>query len=229
MNFRGCSGEINRLSRSYHAGETQDPDFIINRIHERFPSAPLFAVGYSLGANMLLKWLGEQGDSALLVAAIAVSVPFDLGSCAARLENGWSRIYQYRLLESMKTTVRQKAHLLDKKIDVARLLKTGTFRTFDNLGTAPIHGFQDADDYYTQASSWRFLRTINTPTLILQSADDPLMGPRSIPTAGELGPDVMLEVSSHGGHVGFVSGLLPGLSKYWLDQKSFDYLDSKII
>ena len=88
MNFRGCSGEINRLPRSYHAGETQDPGFIISRIHERFPGAPLFAVGYSLGANMLLKWLGEQGEAALLMSAIAVSVPFDPGGFAAHLENG---------------------------------------------------------------------------------------------------------------------------------------------
>ena len=89
MNFRGCSGEINRLPRSYHAGETQDPDFIISRIHERFPGAPLFAVGYSLGANMLLKWLGEQGETAPLSGAIAVSVPFDLGGCADRLEHAF--------------------------------------------------------------------------------------------------------------------------------------------
>ena len=228
MNFRGCSGEINRLPRSYHAGETQDPDFIISRIHERFPGVSLFAVGCSLGTNMLLKWLGEQGEAALLIAAIAVSVPFDLGGCAARLENGWSRIYQYRLLGSMETTVRHKAHLLHNQIDVARLLKTGTFRTFDNLGTMPVHGLQYEDDYYTRASCRRFLRTIHTSFLILQAADDPLMHPRSIPTTGELGPDVTLEVSSHGGHVGFVGGLLPGLSRYWLDQKIMDYLDSKM-
>ena len=228
MNFRGCSGEINRLPRSYHAGETQDPDFVINLIRERFPGAPLFAVGYSLGANMLLKWLGEQGEAALLTGAIAVSVPFDLGGCADRLEHGRSRIYQYRLLESMKTTVRRKAHLLHNQIDVARLLKTGTFRTFDNLGTAPVHGFQDAVDYYARASCRPFLRTINTPVLILQAADDPLMHPRSIPVVGELGPGVTLEVSSHGGHVGFVGGLLPGLSRYWLDQRIMGYLDSKM-
>lgn len=228
MNFRGCSGEINRLPRSYHAGETQDPDFVINRIYQRFPSAPLFAVGYSLGANMLLKWLGEQSETALLIAAIAVSVPFDLGGCAAHLENGWSRIYQYRLLGNMKTTVRRKAHLLRNQIDVDRLLKTGTFRTFDNLGTGPVHGFQDADDYYTRASCRPFLRAINTPVLILQAADDPLMRTRSIPAAEKLGPGVTLEVSSHGGHVGFVGGLLPGLSRYWLDQRIMDYLDSKM-
>ena len=128
----------------------------------------------------------------------------------------------------MKTTVRRKAHLLHNQIDVARLLKTGTFRTFDNLGTAPIHGFQDAVDYYTRASCRPFLRTINTPVLILQAADDPLMRPRNIPVAGELGPGVTLEVSSHGGHVGFVGGLLPGLSRYWLDQRIMDYLDSKM-
>ena len=89
MSFRGCSGEINRLPRSYHAGETQDPDFIISRIHERFPSTPLFAIGYSLGANMLLKWQSEQGHAAFLTGVIAVSAPFDLGGCAARLENSW--------------------------------------------------------------------------------------------------------------------------------------------
>ena len=184
MNFRGCSGEITRLPRSYHAGETQNPDFVISLISERFPGAPLFAVGYSLGANMLLKWLGEQGEAALLTGAIAVSVPFDLGGCADRLEHGRSQIYQYRLLGSMKTTVRRKAHLLHNQIDVARLLKTGTFRTFDNLGTAPVHGFQDAVDYYAWTSCRPFLRTINTPVLILQAADDPLMRPPEHPGRG---------------------------------------------
>ena len=108
----------------------------------------------------------------------------------------------------MTTTVRRKAHLLHNQIDVARLLKTGTLRAFDSLGTAPIHGFQNVDDYYTRASCLPFLRSINTPVLILQAADDPLMRPRSIPAAGELGPGVTLEVSSRGGHVGFVGGLL---------------------
>jgi len=228
MHFRGCSGEINRLPRSYHAGETRDLDFVINRIRERFPSAPLFAVGYSLGANMLLKWLGEQGEVIPLSAAIGVSVPFDLGSCAARLEVGLSRIYQYRLLRSMKSTVRRKAYLLHKQIDVARLLKTRTFRTFDNLGTAPIHGFQDADDYYSKASCRPFLGAINTPVLIVQAIDDPLMWPASIPSGKELGPGIVMETSTHGGHVGFVGGPFPGMSRYWLEQNIINYLDSKM-
>ena len=118
--------------------------------------------------------------------------------------------------------------MLHNQIDVARLLKTGAFRTFDNLGTAPIHGFQDAVDYYTRASCRPFLRTINTPVLTLQAVDNPLMRPRNIPVAGELGPGVTLEVCSHGGHVGFVGGLLPGLSRYWLDQRIMGYLDSKM-
>lgn len=122
-------------------------------------------------------------------------------SCAARLDNGWSRIYQYRLLGNMKATVRRKAHLLCNQIDVVRLLKSGTFRTFDNLGTPPVHGFQDGGDYYTRTSCQPFLRTISTPVLILQAEDDPLMRSQSIPTAGDLGPGVTLEVSSHGGHV----------------------------
>ncbi len=138
MHYRGCSGDINRLPRTYHAGETGDPDFVIGWLRHHYPGVALFAVGFSLGGNMLLKLLGEQAGSCVLSGAAAVSVPFDLASCAERLEKGTSRIYQHWLVSAMKKTARQKATQYPGRLDINRLLETTTFREFDELGTAPF-------------------------------------------------------------------------------------------
>ena len=228
MHFRGCSGEINLLQRSYHGGETKDPNFIFQLIRRRLPGIPLFAVGYSLGANILLKWLGEEGSDVPLTAAVAVAVPFDLRISTKKLEHGLSRIYQYWLLRSMKDTVKRKAHLLQNRINISGLLGAKTFQDFDNLGTAPVHGFRDADDYYKKSSCRAYLRNISTPVLILQALDDPLLCTTSIPKCEELGPGITLEISESGGHVGFVKGCAPGFAQYWLDQRITEYIGSWI-
>ncbi|HKK13327.1 MAG TPA: hydrolase [Gammaproteobacteria bacterium] len=219
MHFRGCSGEPNRLPRSYHSGETGDLDYVVRHLRARAPGRALGVLGYSLGGNVLLKWLGEQGPQAPVACAIAVSVPFDLAQAACRLERGFSRVYQWYLLRQLRGSVSRKARRLDLPVASDRLRRARTFRHFDDLVTAPLHGFRDADDYYRRSSSRGYLRHIAIPTLILQAADDPFMSPAGLPRDGELSAAVTLELSPRGGHVGFVTGTRPWRPRYWLEER----------
>jgi len=186
MHSRGCSGEPNRLLRRYHAGATDDMATIAKLMMQRFDGIPLFAVGYSLGANALLKWLGESGVDNPLSAAVAVSVPFDLSACATRLESGWSRIYQYYLLRKMQAAAIAKKAILSEAIDFPKLKDIKNFTQFDHLLTAPTHGFASAAEYYRIASCKQYLRDIKVSTLIIQSLDDPFMYAHSAPTETDL-------------------------------------------
>lgn len=224
MNFRGCSGEPNRLPRSYHSGDTGDVDFLLRLLHRRFPQRPLFVVGISLGGNVLLKWLGENPDQGIVAKAVAVSVPFELNKAALRLQSGVSRLYQYHLLRKLRASVRAKAASMPMPVSVSRLAGLTSFRAFDDQVTAPLHGFDGVDDYYRRSSSRQFLARIHTPTVILHARDDPFMTADAIPDAGELGPGVTLELSRSGGHVGFVSGNWPWKPCYWLDQRISEIL-----
>lgn len=218
--FRGCSGEPNRLPRSYHSGETEDVGHVLLRLRDRLPSARLVAVGFSLGGNVLLKYLGEQRDEAPLDAAVAVSVPLELGPCARKLSAGFSRAYRGHLLRKLHAGVRSKADLLASHVDVPAVLASRDFESFDDRLTAPLHGFASAEDYYARCSSRPFLRHIARPTLVVQAVDDPFMPPSVIPSADELSASVCLERSETGGHVGFLASgrrpWLPGRVRAWL-------------
>jgi len=224
MHFRGCSGEPNRLPRSYHSGETGDLETVLRRIRQDYPDRPLSAVGVSLGGNVLLKWLGEQHEQTLLNRAVAVSVPFELDRAAKRLQQGFSRVYQYFLLGKLRRSMADKSKRVSLPIGPAQLRELKTLYAFDDTFTAPLHGFQSADDYYQRSSSRRFLATINTATLILHACDDPFMDPSVIPEAHELSSQVTLELSEHGGHVGFIAGHWPGRPVYWLEQRVKQFL-----
>jgi predicted alpha/beta-fold hydrolase len=224
MHFRGCSGEPNRLARGYHSGETEDLAFVAETLQRREPKTLLAAVGYSLGGNVLLKWLGEIGGRAALAAAVAVSVPFDLKHCALRLESGFSRLYQWKLLHSLRHNTARKFSYIPCPVSLDGLDRTKTFHAFDALVTAPLHSFASADDYYTRSSSRQYLHNIGVPTLILQALDDPFMTPEVIPEPDDLSPTVTLELSEHGGHVGFVEGNWPWRPKYWLEKRIPGYL-----
>jgi hypothetical protein len=226
MHFRGCSGEPNRLVRWYHSGETSDLAFVIEWLRQREPEAPLAAVGYSLGGNVLLKWLGERGEQAPLAAAVAVSVPFDLKKCAIRLEKSFSCLYQWKLLRSLQRNIRRKFSLLPCPVALADLHRVKTFREFDDLVTAPLHGFASADDYYARSSSRQYLEGIRIPTLILHALDDPFMTPDAVPGSSELSPSVTLELSERGGHVGFVEGNWPWTPNHWLERRIPRYLSA---
>lgn len=232
MHFRGCSGQPNRLQRRYHSGETSDANFIIQNIKERFPKTPIFAIGYSLGGNMLLKYLGESEKNSNLDAAVAVSVPFLLSRCSDRLNRGFSRIYQRHLVTELIKGTRQKMQKIDYSgiisIKENQLESLRTFREFDDAVTAPIHGFKGAEDYYTTCSSKQFLNSIKTPTLILQAKDDPFISKDALPMANELSADITLELSDYGGHVGFISGGSLTQPEFWLEKRIPAYLSSML-
>jgi hypothetical protein len=219
MHQRGCGGEPNRLARFYHAGETGDFERVLEHCLARAPGAALHATGFSLGGNILLKWLGETGDASTLRGAVAVSVPFRLDVGARRLERGLSRLYQRHLVGSMKRSVERKRQRMAYPVDADALAACRTFAQIDTCLTAPLHGFRDAWDYYARSSSRQFLPGIRTPSLVLHACDDPFLTPEAVPGANELPPDVTLELSEHGGHCGFVAGSLPLRPRYWLDHR----------
>ncbi|TDY01030.1 hydrolase [Thiohalophilus thiocyanatoxydans] len=227
MHFRGCSGRVNRLPRSYHSGETGDARYFLSWLREQYPHAPLAAVGYSLGGNMLLKLQAEWGSESPLRATVSVSAPLKLDICADRINQGFSKVYERHLVESLVRKVLAKFadHDYEQLIGVTpqQIEQARTFREFDNRFTAPIHGFADADDYYQQSSAYHYLGAIRQPALIVQAYDDPFMTPAILPDPQQLPDNVQLAVSQRGGHVGFVSGsvLRP---HYWLTDAVPDYL-----
>ncbi|ERO63040.1 hydrolase [Pseudomonas piscis] len=227
LNWRGCSGEPNLLPRSYHSGASEDLAAAIAHLRAKRPQAPLYAVGYSLGGNVLLKYLGETGSASFLQGATAVSVPFRLDQCADRIGQGFSRIYQAHFMREMLAYIKDKQRQFQhdgRHEGLATLAQLGpltrmrTFWDFDGRVTAPLHGFADAQDYYRRASSRYFLGEIRTPTLIIQAADDPFVFPHSLPEASELSASTRFELQAKGGHVGFVDGTLkqPG---YYLERR----------
>lgn len=229
MHFRGCSGEPNRLDRSYHSGETEDLQTVVQTLGGRESHTRFAAIGYSLGGNVLLKWLGERGTNAPLVAAVAVSVPFSLSQAAWRLERGFSRIYQGALLRSLRRSIARKYCSRPAPFSLTDAYSTSSFRDFDGKVTAPLHGFADADDYYARSSCSQYLRSIQIPTLILHALDDVFMTPDAVPSAVDLPDNVTLELSAHGGHVGFVTGTLPWRACYWLEERIPGYLQSALL
>jgi uncharacterized protein len=228
VHFRGCSGESNKLLRRYHAGATDDMAHVAEVLKGRWPKRPLFAVGYSLGGNALLKWLGETGAANPLAGAVAISVPFQLSLVADRLQTGFSRIYRRYLLRKLIHAAMRKAHcpgfpLLPESFD-----RLNSMRAYDDLITAPLHGFDSAEDYYAKASCRQYLRGIAVPTLILHALDDPFMSADAVPRQDEVSLAVELGISPKGGHVGFVGGALPWKPDYWLDRKISAWLTRRM-
>ena len=227
MHFRGCSNELNRLSRSYHSGDTQDLIRVIEYIQNTHKQEVFAVIGFSLGGNVVLKWLGEHGENAPVRAGIAISVPFQLEDAGDRLEKSFSRVYQKHLLAICKKKYQMKfkgkPSPLGEGLDVTKL---DTFYSFDDKVTAPLHGFKNADDYYKKSSSRQFLKHIRKPTLILHSKDDPFMWERTVPNEEELSPSVELELSDTGGHVGFIGGKHPFNVEYWVDKRVVEWLNA---
>ncbi len=226
MHFRGCSGEPNALARSYHSGETEDLQFVVNYLNKKHQRKLHSIIGFSLGGNVLLKWLGEQQYQAATQSAIAISVPFLLADAAKRMNKGFSKIYQMHLISRLQRKYRDKFRAIPSPLSV-NIHKLNTFHDFDHHITAPLHGFKNGKDYYQQCSSRQFIKTIKKPTLILHAEDDPFMYPNSIPRADELSEKVELELSKKGGHVGFVSGKLPWKAQYWIDKRIIEWLKQK--
>ena len=224
LHFRDCGDYPNRLPRRYHAGDTGDMRYFLDQLLRRGIDGPIFAVGYSLGGNILLKYLGETGWHSPLRAACAVCVPLDLYKCAEALNTGFSKVYQHYLLNSMKSSLRRKFNPDTAAFDWDRMRRARTFAEFDDAVTAPLHGFDGMTDYYDRCSSNRFLTRIERPTLIVNALDDPFMTPGVIPHRDRLSRQVSLEISEKGGHVGFVSGGTPWRPRFYLPERIMEFL-----
>jgi predicted alpha/beta-fold hydrolase len=227
MYYRGTSSGPNRLLTHTHLGETESLNFLVNTLSQREPNTPLVAVGFSMGANLLLKWEGETAENNPLKAAAAVSVPFDLRLASNYMRSGFSNFYQQRLLRDMRFYIREKfayRNVPDKlKNGLDKLDSIRSFWQFDDLITAPLHNYKDAAEYYYESSSRNYLKLIQRPTLILHARDDPFMPEVVIPNEFELADDVTIELSDYGGHVGFVSGTITK-PVYWLEQRIPQFL-----
>jgi predicted alpha/beta-fold hydrolase len=227
--FRSCAGEPNRARRLYHSGETEDIDLVVRRIRRDHPQAPLAAVGVSLGGNVLLKWLGEQGSAALpvLAAAAAVSVPYDLARGSRHIERGFSRVYARNFLRSLKRKAAAKRTHFPDLYDPDALARARTLWDFDHHVTAPVHGFASAADYYHRSSAIHFLPRVRVPTLLLSAADDPFL-PRAVldevRAVAAANPALTVQFVEHGGHVGFVGGRLPWRPSFWAEARVIDHV-----
>jgi predicted alpha/beta-fold hydrolase len=226
--FRSCSGELNRLPRFYHSGDTADLDHVVRALTARAPAVPVGVVGISIGGNVLLKWLGEQGEEGpkSLAGAVAISVPFDLEACARVMDRGLQRrLYTASFMRSFHNKTRAKARAHPGVIDVAAALRARTFAAYDRAVTAPLHGFKDEVDYWTRASSKPYLARIRRPTLLISALDDPFIPPASLPDPRALPPQVRAEFVPHGGHVGFVEGR-PWRATSWAERRAVHFLAS---
>lgn len=231
MHFRGCSGVSNRLPRSYHSGESADALAWIKSVSSDFPDSKIFTVGYSLGGNMMLKLLGELNDNSLVTAAVSVSAPMQLDICANQMNKGFSKFYQYILLKELNAALEKKYDIFDmnsyislKRTEIKNLK---TFWEFDDAYTAPVHGFTSAEDYYTRCSSRQYLKDIKTPTLIINSIDDPFTTSEVLPNSDEVSEHITLEISERGGHVGFIEGNF-FKPEYWLEKKIVNYFTASL-
>ncbi len=228
LHFRDCGDYRNRLPRRYHAGETNDLRYFLDTLHkspqDAQNSGPLLAVGYSLGGNVLLKYLGESRDETPLRAAAAACVPLNLHACAEALNQGFSKIYQRYLLKRMKRSIKNKFDRYTAAFNWEMAMTAKTFAAFDDWVTAPLHGFMGMKDYYDKCSSLGYLAGIQRPTLIVNALDDPFMTPDVIPDDGKLSAQVTLEVAEAGGHVGFIDGGTPWRPSYYLPGRILDFL-----
>lgn len=227
--FRGCGGEPNRRPRAYHSGDSAEADWVLRKLKGLAPDRALFAAGVSLGGNLLLKWLGEQGRQAseVVTAAAAVSAPLDLHAAGAALERGLSRIYAWNFLQTLKPRSLELLRRYPGLIDGAAVRRVRTLRVFDDLVTAPLHGFRNVDDYWTRAASKPLLRNIAVPTLVLNARNDPFLPEQALPHPSDASPAVTLEFPEEGGHAGFVTGSFPGRLD-WLPARLLGFFRSQL-
>jgi predicted alpha/beta-fold hydrolase len=225
LNFRSCSGELNRLPRFYHSGDTEDLRQVLDLLTGRQPGRPLGAVGVSIGGNVLLKFLGETGAGSPIAAAAAISSPFDLSAGADYLLRPRGRLYNAHLLSSLRKKIEAKRSILPPGIDASAAVSARSFRAFDDAATAPLHGFADAEEYYRKASSARFVGGIRTPTLLIHGRDDPFIPPESVPvSAVEANPHLVAAFHPRGGHVGFVAGRSPFSPVFWAEREAVRFV-----
>jgi predicted alpha/beta-fold hydrolase len=227
--WRGCGGEPNRLPRAYHSGDYAEVDWMLGALRARLEPSPMAAVGVSLGGSALLNWLGREGEKsrAWLKAAAAVSAPIDLLASGSALDRGWNRIYARNFLRTLVPKALAKERLHPGLYDAAALARIRTMRAFDDLVTAPLHGFRDVVDYWTRGSSMPWLATIRLSTVVLNARNDPFIPGDSLPGPGDVSADVTLDQPRHGGHVGFASGGFPG-GLDWLCERLLGFIQGRL-
>jgi predicted alpha/beta-fold hydrolase len=221
-NFRGCSGEINKQIRMYHSGSTNDLDEVVDYVKSKYDE--VYLVGFSMGGNLTLKFLGEKGNNLnhKIKGAVTFSVPTDLSGSCDRLEKWYNRIYMKRFLTNLKGKLIIKQNLFPNQISLENYDSIKSFREFDERYTAPIHGFKNANDYYEKCSSKQFISLITVPTLIVNAKDDPFLSKSCFPVEECMNnKNVYLEIPNGGGHVGF---MLTG-SIYWSEKRTLEFFN----
>jgi uncharacterized protein len=219
--YRGCGAELNKQLRFYHSGETDDLHTVITHAINLQRYHSIYLIGFSLGGNMTLKYLGERKPSPLIKKAVVFSVPLHLESACRKISQPSNRMYANRFLRSLKLKIVSKSKCMSG-LDVSRIANIKTLLEFDDAYTAPLHGFQNAFDYYTRCSALYFLKNINIPTLIVNTKNDPFLSDECFPVKMLAGhPFVSLEIPERGGHVGFT--LLNKKGLYWSEQRALQF------
>lgn len=224
MNFRGCSGESNKALRFYHSGETGDLQTVIEHLEASHHYKRIHLVGFSLGGNVTLKYVGERGAAipAIIRSAVAISVPCDLKDSSIELEKRHNFIYMKRFIRSLGLKLETKAKQYPNEISLDNFGIIKNFKQFDDRYTAPMHGFKDAEEYWARNSSKQFLENIRIPTLLINALDDPFLGKGSFPyKEADNNPCLYLETPETGGHVGFVT--FTG-KHYWSERRAFQFI-----
>jgi predicted alpha/beta-fold hydrolase len=210
--FRGCSGELNLAPRAYHSGDYEEIGWVLSQFKARHPG-PIMAVGVSLGGNALLRWAEEAGDTAskTVEAVAAVSSPIDLAAGGHAIGRGFNRwVYTRMFLNTMVPKALQKLAQYPGLFDGDALRRAKNLYEFDNIFTAPLHGFKNTEDYWSRASAKPHLSAIRVPALVVNARNDPFVPAQSLPAQHEVGDHVTLWQPAQGGHVGFPQGRLPG-------------------
>jgi predicted alpha/beta-fold hydrolase len=226
--FRGCSGEPNLAPRFYHSGDAAEVDWMIRRLYERAEAnraSKFYATGVSLGGNVLLRWLGESQHQAEFVdAACSVSAPLDLAQGGDALSRGFNRVYTRMFLNTLKPKCEAKLQQFPGLFDLDALKSAKDLYAFDNVVTAPLHGYRNTDDYWDRASAKHVLTDITVPTLVLNAQNDPFLPGVHLPRRAA--STVLLDYPEQGGHVGFAVGSVPG-SLHWLPKRLIHFLEGE--
>lgn len=227
LNARGASGEPNRLGVTHHAGRTDDLETVIRYLIREDPGVKIYPVGFSLGGNVLLKWLGEEGGGFQknVLKAVAVSAPYDLKRTAENLDRGFNRgVYTRLMLKVLKGQAKIKAKQFPSLFDLGKIRGAETFRIYDRELTSKVNGFKDEEDYWSRSSSGGFLEKIRVPTLLIHAVNDPFLPGSEIPIGKiRANPVLRLLLTSDGGHLGFITGNRPFQYESWLEKKILNF------
>lgn len=229
MHFRGCGSKPNHQAKSYHSGAYHDFAELVIHLQQHFPNHPLAAIGFSLGGNVLVNYLAKLAHNPLTAAAM-VCAPLHLATCSKRINQGFSKLYQRYLINNLKRATEHKiSQGLIASISIKALAEVKTIYQFDQLVTAPINGFIDAEDYYQQVSGRDLLQHITTPSLVIHAKDDPFLAHHHILPRSKLCSNIYFEVANHGGHVGFVAGRNPFRPQFYLEQRIPQFLAEQFV